>query len=152
MFCGNETVVCAQRRINNKYLQNILENDVYMFKSEVIKVTEKKKLLIDAETVIVNLLKEDMKSYLKLSRLDSLVKYIRVQLVEMNLMEKYQEICFDVSFDAIERTVYYNNTVFDLIGDEIILRGSLPIELDRKYQPSDDLRVMIKSFVRENAA
>ena len=99
------------------------------------------------ETVIITLLKEDMASFVKLSRLDKLLKFLRDQYKAKGLT-----IRFDTSFDAIERAVNYNSDVLDMIGDEIALRGALPIELVEKHQPIDELREIIESFVKENAA
>lgn len=107
------------------------------------------RLFIDAETIIVNLLAEDKRDYVDFTRINSLCDFIRKQLVEGEYLNKYQSVVFDVNFDAIARTVRYRNTVFDLVGRRIYLKGRLE---DIPNNPIDkELKEMIIKFV-QNAA
>lgn len=113
----------------------------------------RKKLYIDAGTVIINLLKEEKSEYLSLDRLDKLVSYIYEQLLQKDLVKKYQDIVFDVNFEAVERTVLYNNYLFELIGDTILLKCSeIPDDIVEKYKPEQCVEYIIRQFVAEYAA
>ena len=46
---------------------------------------KKGSLVIDAETVIVNLLREDKKYYVDIDRIDQLCCYIKEQLIQGNI-------------------------------------------------------------------
>jgi hypothetical protein len=113
---------------------------------------EKKNLYIDAGTVIVNLLKEERGEYLQLKRLDRLVDYIYEQLGDFGLIDYYSDIIFNVSFDAIERTVLYNNNLFELIGDTIFLKSDIPVEILEKYSSDECIVKIIHSFVEKKLA
>lgn len=114
---------------------------------------EKKNLYIDAGTVIVNLLQEERGEYLQLKRLDKLVDYIYKQLVDLELIEDYSEIIFNVSFDAIERTVLYNNNLFELRGDTIFLKSdNIPLEILEKYRSDECIVKIIHNFVEQKVA
>lgn len=109
-----------------------------------------KKLYINAGTVIVNLLKEEKKNFLPLDRLEQLVDYIYEQLIKQKYIDKYQDIVFNVNFNAIERTVLYNNTVFELVGNTIYLKcNEIPEQIIQKYtsDATDDIIIkIIKQF------
>lgn len=111
-----------------------------------------KKLYIDAGTVIVNLLNEEKSRYLTIEKIEKLVNYIYEQLFAQGYFNYYQDIIFNVNFDAIERTVWFNNYVFDLIGNTIFLKDDyLPKKITEKYKTDNCVEQMIKDFV-ENAA
>ncbi len=108
----------------------------------------------DTRTIIVNLLNEDKETYLSFSRLQKLLKYIFFELKEKSMLNEYQ-ISFDISFDAIERTVIYNNNIFALDIDEerIYLREPENIEeLAQQYKVDDTVSTIIKEFKSQNAA
>lgn len=104
----------------------------------------KRNLVVDAETVIVNLMREDQRTYLSIPRLHRLIDYIYEQLVEQNFLSD-ERVIFDVSFDAIERTVMYNNNLFDLVGDTIYLKTSID-KIEIKCEVDERLSGMIKAF------
>lgn len=103
---------------------------------------------IDTRSIIINLLKEDKKVYLSISRLQKLLMYIYEQLLAEEDLGQYN-ICFDINFDAIERTVLYNNNIFqlDFEGRMIYLRKTQNIDsLAEKYQTCDKISELIRSF------
>ena len=105
---------------------------------------------IDTRSIIINLLKEDRKIYLSISRLQKLLMYIYEQLAAEEDLGQYN-ICFDVNFDAIERTVLYNNNIFqlDFEGKMIYLRKTQNIDsLAEKYQTCDKVTELIKTFCK----
>ena len=107
-----------------------------------------KKLYINANTVIVNLLKEEKKKYLTLERLDNLLFYIHEQLIEQNYINEFQDVIFNVNFNSIERTVLYNNNIFELIGDTIYLKcDEIPENIIEKYEADEVIVRLIKDFV-----
>ena len=110
----------------------------------------KESLVIDAETVIVNLLREDKKYYVDIDRIDQLCSYIKEQLIRGKYFDEYQTVVFDVNFDAIARTVQYRNNIFDLIGDRIYLKCEQDQLLNIPH-PNDCLQKMISDFVRDVA-
>lgn len=110
--------------------------------------------VIDTKTIIVNLLKVDQKTYLSVKRLQELIHFIYLELKEKNMLESYQ-ISFDINFDAIERTVLYNNRIFDLDidGEMIYLRESESLDqLARRYQTDNTIFGIIKVFGKGNVA
>jgi hypothetical protein len=111
-----------------------------------------KTMLIDAETVIVNLLAEDKKTYLELSRFEELCCYIRDQLIEYNSVNGGYHLLFDVNYSAIERTVEYNSEVFALIGNRIYLRRNLTDDILRRYRANEILQSYITKFIDRAAA
>ena len=110
----------------------------------------KKSLVIDAETIIVNLLREDKKYYVDIDRIDQLCSYIKEQLIQGDYFNKYQTVVFDVNFDAIARTVQYRSNIFDLVGDRIYLKCERD-QLPNIPQTNDCLRKMISDFVEQAA-
>lgn len=104
-------------------------------------------LYITTEKVIVNLLWADQKKYLPISRLFRFVSYIGQQLEEQQILHPNAKVVFDVNFDAIERTVQYNDMVYDLIGDKIFLKGVLP-----SVEENDPLTSFAKKFAEEFVA
>lgn len=104
-------------------------------------------LYITTEKVIVNLLWADQKKFLPISRLFRFVSYIGQQLEEQQVLHPDAKVVFDVNFDAIERTVQYNDMVYDLIGDKIFLKGVLP-----SVEENDLLKSFAKRFAEEFAA
>lgn len=107
-------------------------------------MAESDKLFIDTETIIVNLLKEDMKTYLPIRRLQRLISYIYEQLVEKGYLKEYN-VVFNVNFDSIERTVLYNNNIFELIGDTIYLKTSID-KISLKSGSDERIMKIIKDF------
>ena len=105
-------------------------------------------LYITTEKVIVHLLKADRKKYLPLSRLYRFVAYLRQQLENEEILSPDARVIFDVSFDSIERTVQYNDLVYDLIDDKIFLKGVLPTIQD----DSDLLARVARDFADKFAA
>ena len=109
---------------------------------------------VDTKTIIVNLLKEDKKNYLSVDRLQNLVGFIYVELSKQNKLDDYQ-ISFDINFYSIERTVQYNNDIFelDLDGENLRLRKRESIEaLAQRYTLDDTIISIIKQFKEEYAA
>ena len=111
---------------------------------------EKGSLFIDAETVIVNLLKEDKSYYVDIDRIDRLCDYIKKQLIDGNYFTEYDSVIFDVNFDAIARTVQYRNKVFDLVGNRIYLKCE---QQDIPFFGNTDERLqkLISDFVQSAA-
>lgn len=109
---------------------------------------------IDTKTIIVNLLKEDKKTYLSVKRLQELIDFIYLSLREKCKLDEYR-ISFDINFDAIERTVLYNNNIFglDIDSEVIYLRESKSVEiLSRQYQADSTILEIIKCFKNLNVA
>ena len=103
---------------------------------------------VDTKTIIVNLLKEDKKEYLSLSRLQELLSYIYVELWKQGKLCEYQ-ITFHVSFDAIERAAIYNHDIFalDIDGEIIYLRDSEKLDdLVQNYQLDSTLHAIVHDF------
>lgn len=110
--------------------------------------------IVDTKTIIINLLKVDQKTYLSVKRLQELIHFIYLQLKEQCELQAYQ-ISFDINFDAIERTVLYNNRLFDLDldGKMIYLRDTESVDqLAQRYQADDTIFNIIKKFGHEHAA
>ena len=103
-------------------------------------------IYIDTETIIINLLREDMKTYLPIRRLQKLISYIYQQLAEQDYLKGYNVI-FNVNFDSIERTVLYNSNIFELVGDTIYLKTSIE-QLSSKCTSDDHIREIIRDFCK----
>ena len=109
---------------------------------------------LDTKTIIVNLLKEDKKTYLSVSRLQKLLVYIYDELSKEDALDNYITY-FDINFDAIERTVLYNNNIFelDIDGETIYLRKNNTTDfLAQKYQIDNTVRRIINQFINDTAA
>lgn len=103
---------------------------------------------VDTKTIIVNLLKEDKKTYLPLDRLQKLLECIYEELRRQCKLSGYR-ISFNINFDAIERTVLYNRNIFglDIDGENIYLRADQSIdELADQYQVDETIHEIIKNF------
>ena len=112
------------------------------------------KIYVDTKTIIVNLLKEDKKNYLSVERLQKLVDYIYLELSNQNKLGQYQ-ISFDIDFYSIERTVQYNNDIFEMDIDGECLRLKKRESLDtlaEKYQVDDTIITTIRNFRNLNVA
>lgn len=112
------------------------------------------KTYVDTKTIIVNLLKEDKKNYLSVERLQKLVDYIYSELSKQNKLNEYQ-ISFDINFYSIERTVQYNNDIFelDIDGENLRLKKRESADdLAEKYQVDDTIISIIRHFQNINAA
>lgn len=110
--------------------------------------------IVDTKTIIINLLKVDKKSYLSVKRLQELIHFIYLQLKEQCILEEYK-ISFDINFDAIERTVLYNNRIFDLDidGETIYLRKKESVDqLVQYYQTDTTISKIIQIFGEQNVA
>ena len=105
-------------------------------------------VIIDAETIIVNLMREDNKEYLPIPRLRRLVNYIYKRLEEFS---NNTRVIFDVSFDAIKRAVLYNNNLFELVGDTIYLKIELSKIENIKDKIDNNLEKLIRNFSKEYA-
>lgn len=111
-------------------------------------------IMLDTKTVIVNMLKEDKKTYLSIERLQKLLIYIYDELSKSNELNLY-ETHFDINFDAIERTVLYNNNIFrlDLCGEIIYLRETSNVgDLIREYSTDEKITKIIADFIKESVA
>ena len=109
---------------------------------------------LDTRTIIVNLLKEDRKTYLSFKRLQKLLIFIYDELSKTQKIDKYNT-CFDVNFDAIERTVLYNNNIFrlELDGEIIYLRETESVEkLAEQFQTDETIIMLINKFIGTNVA
>lgn len=112
------------------------------------------KTYVDTKTIIVNLLKEDKKNYLSVDRLQKLVDFIYLELSKQNKLNEYQ-ISFDINFYSIERTVQYNNDIFelDIDGENLRLKKRKSADdLAEKYQVDDTIITIIRHFQNINAA
>lgn len=112
------------------------------------------KTYVDTKTIIVNLLKEDKKNYLSVERLQKLVDYIYSELSKQNKLNEYQ-ISFDINFYSIERTVQYNDDIFelDIDGENLRLKKRESADdLAKKYQVDDTIIAIIRHFQNINAA
>lgn len=112
------------------------------------------KKYVDTKTIIVNLLKEDKKNYLSIGRLQRLVEFIYDELSKLEKLNDYQ-MAFDINFYSIERTVLYNNDIFelDLDGEKLRLKKRESVDqLAEKYQVDDTIISIIKQFHNINAA
>ncbi len=104
----------------------------------------------DTKTIIVNLLKEDEKTYLSLERLQNLLEFIYQELRNRDKLDSYQ-ISFDINFGAIKRTVMYNSNIFalDIDGENIYLREPESIDvLADRYKVDDTIQGIIKAFAQ----
>ena len=113
-----------------------------------------KPVFFDTKTIIVNLLNEDKGTYLSIGRLYKLLDFIYDELKEKSILNEYQ-ICFDINFDAIERTVMYNNNIFmlDIDGECIYLREHQDISLlVEQYKVDHTVQQIIKKFKVQYAA
>lgn len=110
----------------------------------------KKSLVIDAETIIVNLLREDKKYYVDIDRIDQLCSYIKEQLIQDDYFDEYQTVVFDVNFDAIARTVQYRSNIFDLVDGRIYLKCEQD-QLPDLPNTNDYLKKIISKFVEQVA-
>ncbi len=115
------------------------------------KEKQKGSLVIDAETVIVNLLREDKKYYVDIDRIDRLRSYIKEQLIQGIYFNEYQTVVVDVNFDAISRVVQYRSDIFDLAGDRIYLKCELD-QLPDIPHTNDCLRKMICDFAGQKSS
>lgn len=112
------------------------------------------KKYVDTKTIIVNLLKEDKKDYLSVERLQNLVDFLYVELSKQNKLNQYQ-ISFDINFYSIERTVQYNNDIFelDIDGENLRLKKRESADdLAQKYQVDDTIISIIRNFQNISAA
>lgn len=112
------------------------------------------KTYVDTKTIIVNLLKEDKKNYLSVERLQKLVDFIYLELSKQNKLKEYQ-ISFDINFYSIERTVQYNNDIFelDIDGENLRLKKRESADdLAEKYQVDETIITIIREFQNINAA
>lgn len=112
------------------------------------------KTYVDTKTIIVNLLKEDKKNYLSVVRLQKLVDFIYLELSKQKKLNEYQ-ISFDINFYSIERTVQYNNDIFelDIDGENLRLKKRESADdLAKKYQVDDTIITIIRHFQNINAA
>lgn len=107
----------------------------------------KENLYVHADGVIVKLLKEERKSFVDMSEVFQFCDYIEEQLSKQEYIEKIQSVYFDISFNAIERTVKYNNYMFDLVGDRIYLKQMITPEIETRFDVQPMLGDLIKEFV-----
>ena len=89
------------------------------------------RLIIDAETVITSLMFVENRTYLPIPYMQKFVGYVYNNLQDPKIFGNVNVI-FDISYDTIERTVLYNNNIFDLVGDTIYLKTSID-EIKDKY-------------------
>lgn len=115
-------------------------------------IYEKKTIYITSEKVMVNLLRADKKKYLSISRLYRFVAFLRQELEIKAGLPNDREVVFNINFDAIERTVQYNNNTYDLIGDKIFLKGTLPSLDDDNYEDNEILSKAAQKFSERYAA
>ena len=110
--------------------------------------------ILDTKTIIVNLLKEDKKKYLSIERLQNLLTFIQVELSKRDKLGDYTTF-FSINFNAIERTVLYNNSIFklDITGEMIYLREEKSADaLAEQYQISEEIKTIIIEFIETTAA
>lgn len=95
---------------------------------------------IDTKTIIVNLLKADQANCLSFGRLQDLLFFIYDKLKERCELENYN-IFFNINFDAIERTVRYNDMIFglDIDAERIYLREPQSIDTLAQQYPVDEI-------------
>lgn len=112
------------------------------------------KTYVDTKTIIINLLKEDKKDYLSIDRLCELVDFIFVELSKQEKLNDYQ-ISFDINFYSIERTVQYNDDIFelDIDGENLRLKAkNSASDLAEKYQVDETITTIIQSFQKRAVA
>lgn len=114
---------------------------------------EKNPTYFDTKTIILNLLNEDKKTYLSIERLNKLLSFIYHELKEKCKLGEY-DILFDINFEAIERTVIYNNNIFslDIEGDKIYLKDDQDLNsLTQQYKVDQTVFEIIKKFKNDAA-
>lgn len=104
---------------------------------------------IDTKTIIVNLLKEDKQRFLSVSRLNELLDFIYIKLLESNKLDKYQ-ITFDINYNALARTIIYSGNIFalDFDNSKIYVKEAYSFE---KIADENLLDPTILGFVQEFA-
>ena len=103
---------------------------------------------IDTKTVIINLLYEDQKTYLSINRLQRLISYIYEELIKRKILKNYN-VYFDINFEAIRRSVIYDNYLFDLDidGEIICLKDNHNIlDLSKEFVVDKDIKEIITAF------
>lgn len=104
---------------------------------------------IDTKTIIVNLLKEDKQRFLSVSRLNELLDYIYIKLLESRKLDEYQ-ITFEINYNALARTVIYSGNIFalDFDNSKIYVKDAYLFE---KIADENSLDPTILGFVQEFA-
>lgn len=109
----------------------------------------KPNLYINAEKIIVNLFNKEKSYYIDIPRFYKLCDFIKVQLIENNCFDTYASVFMDADFDAINRTIKYNNQIFDLVDNRIYLKGELPSEYMKRYNIETILNDIIEKFIAQ---
>ncbi|MCI9405113.1 MAG: hypothetical protein HFJ21_07055 [Clostridia bacterium] len=104
-----------------------------------------KRFYLAPDEVLINLLAEDLRSFVYIQDVFEFCKYIIDQLKTDEYINKYELVTPIITFDAIERTVRYNDRVFDLVGNRIYLRREIPQSLrEINHVPLDILKIFKK--------
>lgn len=105
-----------------------------------------KRFYLAPDEVLINLLAEDRRSFIYVQDVFDFCNYIIEQLRTADYIDKYDLVKPIVTFDSIERTVRYNDKVFDLVGNRIYLRREIPQSLrEINHLPNDILKIF-KAF------
>lgn len=110
-------------------------------------------LVITCETLIVLYFKRLKKSkklkkaYLTIDKLKDLIGYIHQKIVDDNLFSKYSNIVFNITDTEIDRTLAFNNKVFEELGNRIYIKNEKLLNLMIEKQVIDEnLQLLIDSF------
>ena len=105
------------------------------------------KTIISTEKIIINLLREDRTTYLAVKRLIKLESFIYMRLRALEELNSKYIPAFDVSFDAIERTVMYHNKIFDLdINSGVIYLKEKEMLNSEVFSVDETILNLIKEF------
>lgn len=105
-------------------------------------------IYLDTKTIAINLMRKDRKNYLSTEKLQSFMDFLYTELSRQNKLKQY-EISFNIDIYSIERTVQYNNDIFELDIDKENLRLKKRESADNlaeKYQVDDTIKSIIEKF------
>ena len=105
-----------------------------------------KRFYLAPDEVLINLLAEDKRSFVYVQDIYDFCNYIVEQLKTERYVNAYSLVRPIVTFDAIERTVRYNDRIFDLVGNRIYLRREIPQSLLEINHLPDDIVTIFREF------
>jgi secreted Zn-dependent insulinase-like peptidase len=113
---------------------------------------EPKVLHLDAGTLVFNyfLLLQEKGEYknITLEELDELLDCIYKQLTDSDEIKNYDDVILNVNKEYVEKTVYFNNELLDLIGDTIILHSDeIPNDIVERYKTDKPVVEAITQFI-----
>lgn len=105
------------------------------------------KLYIDSGKLIVNLFVVGRFKLIDLGQIDKLAKHIYKGLAKGNHIKDYDDVIFEMDNDSIQRVVSYNDHLFEMVGDTIILKcDKIPDEFANKYTSDAIVQKLIEEF------